>query len=229
MKRKTNIRGILNAAVISCSLAALLAGCGAAATESEAVSVSTVSEAEAQSETESSEPESIAESTTSSVQSEPDSEETAEGKTIDTPYFTVEIPSGYVDQIEVEPYINNEGYDYDFMLCFYEKEDHQNEGSGFLFSINIYYRNVDFTYLPQYGEIGTLMEEDGTLLNVVAEYPSDVQFGPDTQELYSELAEQESVIIDSITAKKGITFNAGDCDHSQFESAELSAAEIPEE
>lgn len=66
---------------------------------------------------------------------------------------------------------NNGGY----YVGFYEKTDHDNGLGGFLFMLEVFPTDYDYTELPEYQAICGLTV-DGANYNLIAELPTDVQF-----------------------------------------------------
>lgn len=88
-------------------------------------------------------------------------------------------------------------------LAFYEKISHQAQSGGFAGSLQVYESVKDYGYLPHFERVGELTLADGTLLNVVAEYASDVQFDPTSEESttnYNTLCDAfDEVIVPGLT------------------------------
>ncbi len=147
-------------------------------------------------------------------QVEQNSSEKSNGKLVNTPFFTIYLPKDHADDYAIESF--EDAGDLVYSLSLSERVEYNRTNAGFLYSINIYTATTDFTYLPSYTELGTLTKSDGTLYNVIREYPSDVQFSQDTREMYTTLAKEEESVLQTLTAKKGYTFTAGSCDHSEI-------------
>ena len=124
--------------------------------------------------------------------------------TINTEYFTVEVPKKWKGAYAYEVYPDSESYAY--TINFYEIESRQEMDGGFLFGISLYDEDEDISYLPSYEEIGMLKVEEQTY-QVIVEYPTDVQFSDDTAKSYNQLCQDVDNIIQSIKAKDGCTLN----------------------
>ena len=62
-----------------------------------------------------------------------------------------------------------------YYVGFYEKTDHDNGLGGFLFMLEVFPTDYDYTELPEYQAICGLTV-DGANYNLIAELPTDVQF-----------------------------------------------------
>ena len=87
--------------------------------------------------------------------------------------FTVTVPDEISDICDVET-----GTD---TIAFYESLSHGEYG-GFVAEIQLYKSVKDYGYLPNYRRGGQIILTDGTKLDVVLEFPSDVQFDVENQE-----------------------------------------------
>ncbi len=225
-------------------MGALLAGCTQTETETESV-ISTVSQEESVIEEAESFPEEIvseAESVEETVESQvetAEAESTADkstetqsvseevytevdlkdSKTVKTGYYEITVPEDHLDSYVVRA-VEDEDSSRIHALEFYEAEDYEEFGGGYLYSVCLYDRTADYSFLPNYKELGTLMTENGTLYNLVIEYPSDVQFTQDTDELYHSMLDEEKKILKSLKPDRGNTFTEGECDHSLFGNEE---------
>lgn len=85
----------------------------------------------------------------------------------------------------------------DIMWCsFYNKENHETDYGGFLFAVAAYPSKEDFEYLPSYD---ILKEQDG--FYYVVEYPTDIQFDPDSKEnakIYQQLSKDIDDVLDTL-------------------------------
>ena len=98
----------------------------------------------------------------------------------------------------------------DITLCptydngFYEKTDHDNGLGGFLFMLEVFPTDYDYTELPEYQAICGLTV-DGANYNLIAELPTDVQFANENADLYRSMSNDFSTILKSLTFSKGVT------------------------
>ena len=65
--------------------------------------------------------------------------------------------------------------------------------------------SVDYSYYPSYKLLGTLTA-DGTEYNLVATFPTDVQFTQERAEIYNTMYDQCSQVLETLQAKDGCTF-----------------------
>lgn len=115
-------------------------------------------------------------------------------------YFSVTLPASWGDQYLTECGANDGGY----YVGFYEKTDHDNGLGGFLFMLEIFPTDYDYTELPEYQAICGLTV-DGANYNLIAELPTDVQFANENADLYRSMSNDFSAILKSLTFSKGVT------------------------
>ena len=120
-----------------------------------------------------------------------------------TPYSTVMLPGYWQDCAIVEQ--TSGGDNAVHSLRFYEKTSRPTCG-GHVFSLWLLPADADYTYLPQYQLLGTLTDNRGTLLKLIAVYPSDVQFEVDALEIYTKMGGEEERILATFTPAAGYTF-----------------------
>lgn len=115
-------------------------------------------------------------------------------------YFSVTLPASWGDQYLTECGANDGGY----YVGFYEKADHDNGLGGFLFMLEVFPTDYDYTELPEYQAICGLTV-DGANYNLIAELPTDVQFANENADLYRSMSNDFSAILKSLTFSKGVT------------------------
>ena len=115
-------------------------------------------------------------------------------------YFSVTLPASWGDQYLTECGANDGGY----YVGFYEKTDHDNGLGGFLFMLEVFPTDYDYTELPEYQAICGLTV-DGANYNLIAELPTDVQFANENADLYRSMSNDFSAILKSLTFSKGVT------------------------
>ena len=93
-------------------------------------------------------------------------------------YFSVTLPASWGDQYLTECGANDGGY----YVGFYEKTDHDNGLGGFLFMLEVFPTDYDYTELP-----------------------TDVQFANENADLYRSMSNDFSAILKSLTFSKGVT------------------------
>lgn len=115
-------------------------------------------------------------------------------------YFSVTLPASWGDDYLTECGANDGGY----YVGFYEKTDYDNGLGGFLFMLEVFPTDYDYTVLPEYQAICGLTV-DGANYNLIAELPTDVQFANENADLYRSMSNDFSVILKSLTFSKGVT------------------------
>mgnify|MGYP000178764820 CR=1 FL=1 len=103
-------------------------------------------------------------------------------------YFSVTLPASWGDHYLTECGANDGGY----YVGFYEKTDHDNGLGGFLFMLEVFPTDYDYTELPEYQAICGLTV-DGANYNLIAELPTDVQFANENADLYCYDREQRAL------------------------------------
>ena len=123
---------------------------------------------------------------------EPSVDET--GLIITTEYYTVTMPENWKGKYEYQVIPENVAYS----LRFYHKPSKDAGYGGHLFTIALYSPDDDYTTLPAYKIINTIITTNGQELDIVKLFPTDVQFDFDLAEEYSALAEDSSHILNGI-------------------------------
>ena len=127
-----------------------------------------------------------------------DDEKNTDGILIKGKYFTVTLPDEWKDKYIYEEMEEEYGY----YMGFYEKESHEAEYGGWLFSIAI---PEDATFQePSYNYIGQI-EIDGKEKSMIVVWPTDVQFTDETADAYTELFGLSEDVIYTIEPNDGIT------------------------
>lgn len=88
----------------------------------------------------------------------------------------------------------------DITLC----PTYDNGKGGFLFMLEVFPTDYDYTELPEYQAICGLTV-DGANYNLIAELPTDVQFANENADLYRSMSNDFSTILKSLTFSKGVT------------------------
>ena len=121
-----------------------------------------------------------------------------EDGTVTGDLFSVRVPEEILEICDLEVREDS--------ISFYEKISHEAFG-GHTGTICLYDKVEDYTMLPSFDPVGELHLEDGTLLHVIAMYPTDVQFDVESEEStdnYRAISEAfRTQIIDSIEAVEG--------------------------
>lgn len=132
-----------------------------------------------------------------------------EGIYAETRYYTLTLPSKWKDLYDLEvTSVQSHPKDL-YTLCLYEKENHKEIDAGFLFSVELYRENEDYSYLPSYKDLGNLTVND-KVYHVIVTYPTDVQCTEDTYDLYHQLSNDIDKIIPTFQAKDGYIFEEND-------------------
>ena len=100
-------------------------------------------------------------------------------------YFSITLPAAWGDHYVTECGANDGGY----YVGFYEKVDHDNGLGGFLFMLEVFPTDYDYTELPEYQAICGLTV-DGANENA---------------DLYRSMSGDFSTILKSLTFSKGVT------------------------
>lgn len=123
---------------------------------------------------------------------------------ITTPWFTLRLPDSWQDTAVIKQQNNIDG-DLLMTLRFCEKVSEPTAG-GHVFSLWVLKEGADYTYLPQYRFLGMLTDEQGVNYQLIAMYPSDVQFEPEAVAVYTQMAAEEERILQTLTPTPGCTF-----------------------
>lgn len=101
---------------------------------------------------------------------------------------------------------------FDNMGCifngFYYKASKEADCGGHLFSIVLLPDSEDYTVFPSYDYLGMLKTPDGEF-NMIALYPTDVQFSEGTSAEYGEMTDDINRIIKTVKAMGGAEFVKG--------------------
>lgn len=134
----------------------------------------------------------------------PPAAEQATTVTVDTSYYTVEIPASWDSECSYEIV---EGDSYNYALSFYHNASRDAGNGGWLFSIELLTEYEDYTYLPDYEVLGSLEVYRIGGHNIISTFPTDVQCTEDTAARYNELAEAIPDILGSIKYKDECEFS----------------------
>ena len=93
-------------------------------------------------------------------------------------YFSITLPASWGDHYVTECGANDGGY----YVGFYENTDHDNGLGGFLFMLEVFPTDYDYTELP-----------------------TDVQFANENADLYRSMSNDFAPILKSLTFSKGVT------------------------
>lgn len=124
---------------------------------------------------------------------------------VQTEYYNVTLPESWLEDCIYDTVSGEEG---NYFLYFYEKQSYEQFDGGFLFSLNLLPITEDYTYFPAYDAVGVIETPEGKQFNLLALYPTDVQFEPDTQEKYMELDGQVPQVVASVAPAQDCTLSA---------------------
>ena len=125
---------------------------------------------------------------------------------VTTKYFTMTIPpawTGHFDAAVLEQ--DNGGYN----LQVVNKESKDAGFGGHLFTIMLMPESEDYTVLPSYDYLGTMLTPEGTF-SVVVLYPTDAQTGDIWQEFYKILNGDKNSAITTVRPVAGVTWTLPD-------------------
>ena len=78
---------------------------------------------------------------------------------------------------------------------------------GFVESFSLYKDSSEYVIIPHFRHLGVITLEDGTVWNVVAYYPTDVQYDPRVEDsTYSQVSAAMEAVEESVTSTEGGTF-----------------------
>lgn len=111
---------------------------------------------------------------------------------IGTDYYQINIPDDWEKDYVVD-------YDLDDRTVrVYEKGSYYGElGKGLLFSVTLYHKDIDMSYLPQYRVVSECLV-NGEQYRVVVIVPTDIQFLPEHMTQYQKLAKDIPEICENI-------------------------------
>ena len=113
----------------------------------------------------------------------------------ETPYYTLTMPGNWKNDCFFEFYEFENGT---YNLAVYEAQGYEDWKIGYLFSILLYEPTQDYTIFSNYRVLGTI-ESPNWEYNVIALFPSDVQFSEETAEVYGQMYSKITEILESFT------------------------------
>lgn len=122
---------------------------------------------------------------------------TPEGDVIETDFYTITLP---IDWTQAAGYTLTEN-----RLTMFEKQSNLEGLGGRLFTLQVLPVREDYTYYPSYELLGKFLA-DGVEYNLVATFPTDVQFSFDQANLYNTLYDQIPQVFASLQPANGYTF-----------------------
>ncbi len=128
---------------------------------------------------------------------------TATEAIVETDFFSVKTPIRWEKDCGNEIIKDEDGYS----LAFYDKASEKTGMGGWLFSINLFDEDLDYTVFPAYEILGSIDIGEKGKYNIVITYPTDVGFSEETAKKYLESTEEIPDIIKNITYKDGCKFS----------------------
>lgn len=117
---------------------------------------------------------------------------------VTTKYFTVKLPA------EWETRFAHEVAD-EMHLSLYEAKSHEAEVGGWLVSVELFATKEEYDFLPSYKLLGSISTDNGEY-DMVAIYPTDVQFSEENAEQYTNMSNQIEDILANIVLAEGVAF-----------------------
>lgn len=131
-------------------------------------------------------------------------DKTESGMLVETEYFTLTVPKTWKEDCFYE--VNADG-DSGYTLTFYDKDSRSEGSGGMIFSVQLLTEYDDYTYYPDYDVLGSVEVSGIDSYNLIAVYPTDVQFSEETAKTYGEMFNSVPDILDTLTAKDGCVFS----------------------
>jgi len=122
---------------------------------------------------------------------------------IDSKYYTLTLPSDWIGKCICDIHERDNGT---YSLSVHETKAFFSFGGGTLFTIMMLPTDEDYTIFPSYELLASIDTPDGTY-NLVALFPTDVQFDPESEESaanYTAMYETVTDVLYSIAPKDGI-------------------------
>lgn len=123
---------------------------------------------------------------------------------IETDYYSITVPIEWLDKCVWEITDNANGT---YILNLYELTSHEAMDAGKLCSIMLLPTTEDWSVFPDYTLHGILYTPEGDY-QILALYPTDVQFDEGTAEAYNALFEQLSDVLTTLSPAHGIEMAA---------------------
>ena len=130
----------------------------------------------------------------------PPSETEAPSSLIDTEYYTLTLPNEWVGKTLCDLHERDDG---SYSMSVHEIQDFCDFGGGTLFTLMMLPTSEDYSFFPSYELIGALDTPTGSF-NVVALFPTDVQFSQENADTYNALYEQVYDVLYTISPKDNV-------------------------
>lgn len=103
-----------------------------------------------------------------------------------TDYFSLTLPHDWANTCVYTTTYRDDGA---YLVSLYEAGSYKEFGGGCLCTLMLLPTGEDYTIFPSYQFLGALNTPDSTF-NLVALFPTDVQFTPETMETYNRMASE---------------------------------------
>lgn len=103
-----------------------------------------------------------------------------------TDYFSLTLPHDWANTCVYTTAYRDDGA---YLVSLYEAGSYKEFGGGCLCTLMLLPTGEDYTIFPSYQFLGALKTPDSTF-NLVALFPTDVQFTPETMETYNRMASE---------------------------------------
>ena len=118
---------------------------------------------------------------------------------LETEYYTLTLPEYWIGKCVSDLHNRDDG---SYSMSVHETQAFFEFGGGTLFTIMMLPTGEDYSIFPSYELIGALDTPHGTF-NLVALFPTDVQFTEATAQVYNQMNESVMDVLYSITAQNG--------------------------
>lgn len=122
--------------------------------------------------------------------------------TIKTDLFSVKVPESWSGKVCYQIYKRDYN---EYSLNFYHAKSRNAGTGGYLFAISLYMDGTPLDF-PSFEEMGRLIYKPAEVYNVVALYPTDVQYPTECQQEYTKLRGEIDSVISSFTVDSTYQF-----------------------
>ena len=120
---------------------------------------------------------------------------------IETDYYSLTLPAEWLDKCVWEIFNKDDGT---YILNLYELTAHEEMGAGKLCSLMLFPSgDTSYKELPDNQLLAVVDTPDGSY-SVIALFPTDVQFSPDTAESYNAMAAQVTDVLYTLSPAAGM-------------------------
>ncbi len=125
-----------------------------------------------------------------------------EDMVLETPYYSILIPADWMGSFMTETVDNMTGK---WLKLFFIRYDEGKLDRGHLFSI-LLTKDTKYKDIPDHNLLGKLKDESGDEYNVVAVFPTDVQYSRENRDYYMSMFEDAAFILSSFKEADGCTY-----------------------